>query len=99
MANKKPVFDNDFRSNAVRYVQQHTNLTMKECAANLGVGRSTLSRWISESKKSENGSVEMRGTGNFESDEAKEIARLRRELRDTKDALEILKKAIGILGD
>ena len=47
---KKPVFDNDFRSNAVRYVQQHTNLTMKECAANLGVGRSTLSRWISESK-------------------------------------------------
>ncbi|WP_270417559.1 helix-turn-helix domain-containing protein [Amedibacterium intestinale] len=54
MAKKKPVFDNDFRSNAVRYVQQHTNLTMKECAANLGVGRSTLSRWISESKKSEN---------------------------------------------
>ena len=51
MAKKKPVFDNDFRSNAVRYVQQHTNLTMKECAANLGVGRSTLSRWISESKK------------------------------------------------
>ena len=27
-----------------------------------------------------------------------EIARLKRELRDTKDALEILKKAIGILG-
>ena len=32
------------------------------------------------------------------SDEAKEIARLQRELRDTKDALEILKKAISILG-
>ena len=32
------------------------------------------------------------------SDEAKEIARLQRELRDTKDALEVLKKAIGILG-
>ena len=31
-------------------------------------------------------------------DEAKEIARLQRELRDTKDALEVLKKAIGILG-
>lgn len=30
--------------------------------------------------------------------EAKEIARLQRELRDTKDALEVLKKAIGILG-
>ena len=31
-------------------------------------------------------------------DEAKEIAHLQRELRDTKDALEILKKAISILG-
>ena len=38
------------------------------------------------------------GIGNFESDEAKEIARLRKELRDTQDALDILKKAIGILG-
>ena len=44
------------------------------------------------------GSVPTRGTGNYSSDEAKEIARLKRELRDTKDALEILKKAIGILG-
>ena len=49
MANKRQVFDNEFRNNAVQY--------------------------------------------------AKEIARLKRELRDTKDALEILKKAIGILGD
>ncbi len=32
------------------------------------------------------------------SEEAKEIARLQRELRDTQDALEVLKKAIGILG-
>lgn len=30
---------------------------------------------------------------------AKENARLKRELRDTKDALEILKKAISILGE
>ena len=79
MAKKKPVFDNDFRSNAVRYVQQHTNLTMKECAANLGVGRSTLSRWISESKKSENGSVEMRRKRVISNlMEAQAIARLRR---------------------
>ena len=32
------------------------------------------------------------------SDEAKEIARLRKELKNTQDALEVLKKAIGILG-
>ena len=39
-----------------------------------------------------------RGSGNFSSDEAKEIARLRKKLKDTQDALEVLKKAIGILG-
>lgn len=33
------------------------------------------------------------------SDEEKEIMRLKRELRDTQDALEVLKKAISILGD
>ena len=44
------------------------------------------------------GTVPTRGSGNYASDEAKEIARLQRELRDTKDALEVLKKAIGILG-
>ena len=32
------------------------------------------------------------------SDEAKEIARLKKELRDAQDALDVLKKAINILG-
>ena len=42
--------------------------------------------------------VESRGSGNYASDEAKEIARLKRELRDAQDALDVLKKAINILG-
>ena len=92
MANKKPVFDNEFRNNAVRYAQEHKDLSRKEWAANLGIGESTLARWLREARQSSNGTIEMRGTGNFESDEAKEVARLKRELRDTKDALEILKK-------
>ena len=50
-------------------------------------------------KANNNGNkIESRGSGNFSSDEAKEIARLRKELKDTQDALEVLKKAIGILG-
>ena len=56
-----------------------------------------MKHWIATAKKNE-GVVPTRGTGNFSSDEAKEIARLEKELRDTKDALEILKKAISILG-
>ena len=51
-----------------------------------------------KSSKEHEGTVPTRGSGNYASDEAKEIARLQRELRDTKDALEVLKKAIGILG-
>ena len=40
----------------------------------------------------------IRGSGNYSSDEQKEIARLKRELRDAQDALDVLKKAISILG-
>ena len=35
-----------------------------------------------------------RGSGNFSSDDAKELARLKKENRDLKDAVEILKKAM-----
>ena len=45
------------------------------------------------------GNIPTRGQGNYESDEAKENARPLKELRDTQDALEILKKAISILGN
>ena len=64
---------------------------------NLGISDSALKTWLRAARENE-GSVPTRGSGNYSSDEAKEIARLQRELRDTKDALEILKKAISILG-
>ena len=53
-----------------------------------------------ESRKDfrESGDIPVRGSGNYASDEQKEIARLRRELRDTQDALDVLKKAVNILG-
>ena len=40
----------------------------------------------------------LREHGASASDEQKEIARLKRELRDAQDALDVLKKAISILG-
>ena len=63
---------------------------------NLGISQQTSSRWQKELR--ETGDIESRGSGNYASDEAKEIARLKRELRDAQDALEVLKKAINILG-
>ena len=61
------------------------------------IGLSTLSRWKKQYNDNE-GTVPTRGSGNYSSDEAKEIARLKRKLRDAEDALDVLKKAISILG-
>ena len=63
----------------------------------LASAKSTLSRWLKEARESDDGKINAPGSGNYQSDEAREIARLKRELRDTKDALAILKKALGIL--
>lgn len=41
----------------------------------------------------------VRGSGNYASDEAKEIARLKKELKDTQDALEVLKNAISMVDE
>ena len=84
------------KKDALAYVHDHADLSVNACAKNLGVAASTLHGWIE--KFQDKGEVH-RGSGNHSSDEAKENARLRKELRDTKDALEILKKAISILGD
>lgn len=89
-------FDKQFRLDAVQYFQDHKELGLVGCAANLDISYQTLSRWQKELR--ETGVIENRGSGNYSSDEAKEIARLKRELRDTQDALDVLKKAISILG-
>ena len=90
-------YSKQFKEDAVRYRKDHPELTVQKAAENLGISESALKNWMKAARENE-GSGPTRGTGNYSSDEAKEIARLKRELRDTKDALEILKKAIGILG-
>jgi transposase len=88
-------YSKKFKQDAVIYVQTHPELTIVECAKHLGINENTLYTWLRKSKKGE----EFRGQGNYSTDEAKEIARLKRELKDTKDALEILKKTIKIMGE
>ena len=94
----KRQFTKQFKEDALSYVydHSHSDLSVNACAKNLGISPHTLHGWVSKAKKT--GEVH-RGSGNYESDEAKENARLRKELRYTKDALEILKKAISILGN
>ena len=47
----------------------------------------------------ESGDIPVRGSGNYASDEQKEIARLRRELRDAQDTLDVLKKQSTFWGN
>jgi transposase len=87
----------EFKQDAVNYYYS-SGKTQKEVAKDLKVGLSTLGKWITSAKENE-GIVNHRGSGNYSSEAEKEIARLKKELRDHQDALDILKKAISILND
>ena len=89
-------YDKQFKLDAIQYYHDHRELGLRGCASNLGISHQTLSRWQKELR--DTGDIESRGSGNYASDEAKEIARLKRELRDAQDELDVLKKATNILG-
>ena len=97
MSRRKPQHTKQFKLDAINYRKEHPDLTQVECAKNLGIGTSTLAKWEAQFRDHD-GDIPVRGSGNYESDEQKEIARLKRELRDAQDALDVLKKAISILG-
>ena len=48
MSSQSKQHDKQFKLDAIKYVQEHPDLRMKECAFNLGLGLSTLSRWKSQ---------------------------------------------------
>ena len=90
-------YDKQFKLDAIQYYNDHKELGVAGCANNLGISQQTLSRWKKEMY--DTGDIECRGSGNYSSEEEKEIAMLKRKLRDAEDALDVLKKAIGILGN
>lgn len=71
------------------YFLDHKDLGLLKVVHQIWVYQQTLSRWKKELQ--ETSDIECSGSGNF-SDEEKEIAKLKRELRDTQDALDVLKK-------
>ena len=58
------------------YFLDHKDLGLQGCASNLGISQQTLSRWKKELQ--ETSDIECSGSGNFSSDEEKEIAKLKR---------------------
>ena len=92
MARKK-VIDKQFKLDAVQYRKDHPELTFEQVAKNLGISNSSIHRWckqFSDTKVKNESKDENR-------DLFKELARLKKENRDLKDAVEILKKAMSIV--
>lgn len=90
-------YTDDFKRDAIQYVESHPDMTMQQAAEYLGMPKETLYGWVKVyRRKIRDG--EAAATGPM-TDAEKELARLRRENRDLQDALEVLKKAISILND
>ena len=65
-----------FKLDAVQYRKEHPGLTQAECAKKPDIGVSTLARWEAQFRDNF-GDIPTRGSGNYSSDEQKEIARLK----------------------
>ena len=63
--------DKQFKLDAVQYYQDHKDLGVRGCAENLGIGYSTLTKCLKDFRES--GDIPVRGSGNYASDEQKEL--------------------------
>ena len=91
-------YTDDFKQDAVQYVESHPEMTMRQTAEYLGLPKETLYGWVKIHRRQAQGSGDTSLSGPMTETE-KELARLRRENRDLQDALTVLKKAISILND
>lgn len=82
--------DKQFKFDTVQHYEDHKELGLCGCAENLRIGHSTLTKWMKDFR--EFGDIPVCSSSNCVSNEQKEIARHRRELRDAQDALDVLKK-------
>jgi len=91
-------YDETLKLDAIQYRKDHPELSISAVCRNLGISEPTFYQW-QKTYKENDGVINLRGSGNYASDLEKENAMLKRELQAQKDALRILKKAIGILGE
>ena len=72
-----------FKLDTVQYYKDHKDLGVRECAENLSIRYCTLTKRLKCFRES--GNIPVRSSGNNASDEQKEIAHLKHELRDVLD--------------
>ena len=91
-------YSKDFKRDALKYIEEHPDMKIKDVADRLGIPDGTLYDWNKKRSRYDILGEDAPVSGPL-TEEEKEIRRLQRENRDLEDALAILKKAIGILGD
>ncbi len=91
-------YSKDFKRDALKYIEEHPDMKIKDVADRLGIPVGTLYDWNKKRSRYDILGEDAPVSGPL-TEEEKEIRRLQRENRDLEDALAILKKAIGILGD
>lgn len=93
MKKERRKFDKEFKEMAVNLCL--TGKPTREVAEELGVRTELISRWKREYSQFKEGSFSGHGNVNM-TDEQKQIARLKKELREAQLERDILKKAISI---
>jgi transposase len=89
---RRRTFTREFKESAVE-LYHSSGRTAKDIAAELGIDRSCLSNWIREIQENKNSNIKLfPGQGNPREEE---VARLRKEVIELREANEILKKAMG----
>ena len=89
MGEKRRQFDGDYKLSAVRLLEQ-SDQPLEQVARGLGISGSMLRRWRDQ--------VKLKGAKSFSEaghQERAEILRLRRENKDLRRQIEILKKTLG----
>lgn len=93
MKRERRKFDKEFKLMALNLC--HTGKSTKEVAEDLGIRAELVRRWKREHEQYQEGSFSGHGNANMTA-EQKEIARLKRELKEAQIERDILKKAISI---
>ena len=89
---ERRTFTREFKTEAVQ-LSYESDLSVAQVAYNLGVRPALLYRWRAEERQA--GGEAFPGKGNLKPEEA-ELARLRRELEQTRLERDILKKALSV---
>lgn len=80
-----PGYSDEFKLEAVRLARSRIHGGIATTAEHLGIGKSTLGKWVSKSAELEDGMLT--------AEDQMEMARLRREVALLREEREILKKA------